>query len=138
MFKGLVLVFLLSKFPENLTSTKNTNTLFAGPGGFRWRNILVKPFSFRQTNILCRAVNGFCLPKFPYYPVHKLDLYALANMLRRPSPCRYLAGITFTSCSLPILPLALETGQWSLRKTDKTVLLSITLLFCLQFLVLDM
>lgn len=28
-------------------------------------------------------VNGFCLSKFPHYPVHKSDLYARSNMRRK-------------------------------------------------------
>ena len=65
------------------------------------------PFSFRQTNKLLKVpVNGFVSKKFPHHPVHTLDLYARANMRRRSSHCRYfLAGITVTPRSLPVLPL---------------------------------
>ena len=85
--------------------------------------VFLAPFFFRQTNkLLYVLVNGFCLSKSPPYPVHKLDLYARANMRRRLSPCRCLAGITVTPGGIRLprsYPLSLSPFSHWFSKTGQ-------------------
>ena len=56
----------------------------------------------------------------PNYPLHKLDLYARANMRRRLSPCRCLAGITVTPGGIRLprsYPLSLSPFSHWFSKT---------------------
>ena len=107
------------KLPENFTSRKNTNTLFVGPGWFRW-NILdnfcntIFPSTSQQT-ILGPGERLLSLKIPPTIP------YTNWICLRKQTCAQGhpLVHIWQASLSLPVLsPFShsfSKTGQWSLR-----------------------
>ena len=84
--------------------------------------VFLAPFFFRQTNkLLYVLVNGFCLSKSPPYPVHKLDLYARANMRRKSPAVNIWQASWFLSFPSPFSYSFSKTGQRSLRRRQSEV-----------------